>query len=173
MIDKPFNPIHSDHELCIPKQAASTAETLPPPPPNLPPNSPCHVIQVRAEIFIKPVSFMIKPAPGTRARADLFSLQSPQNFKPCPLLRALITVRLQLQPPALHPTQNTVPGSHQPWPSGRGQVLEAGSNYPALSASLSVWQMGTVAPECSEWGVGVSEGQSAQHRAWQRGAAQC
>lgn len=171
----------SSHRLCIPKQAAHTAETLPPPPPNLPPNSPCHVIHVRAEIFIKSVSFMIKPAPGTGARAALFSLQSPKNFKPHPPRRALVTVHLQSQllhlqaapSLALHWTQNTVPSSHHPWLSGRGWALEASSKYPGLCACLSVLQTEQWPQSLSlRWEVGFSEGQHAQHRAWQRDAAQ-
>lgn len=38
VMDRSFSPVCSDHELCISKRAASTAEALPPLPPNLPPS---------------------------------------------------------------------------------------------------------------------------------------
>lgn len=79
---------------------------------------------------------MIKPAPGTGARAALFSLRSPENFKPHPLRRALITIHLpsrllhfRAAPSlALHQTQNTVPSSYQPWLSGGGQAWRQAAN---------------------------------------------
>lgn len=137
---------------------------------------------VRAEIFIKSVSFMIKPAPGTRARAALFILQSPRNFKPHPPLRALITVHLSpLKSQLLHfraapscalPALehcSPLPPSLAEWKGpGAGGRRPANESLPTSKCQSLCLANGTVVPKSRGWKAGFRDVQSTQFRPAER-----